>query len=84
MFDHDRPDALHPDEWEYTTVTPDGATVLVSKVGGGTIPRAYDGAWHYSYTRRDHHVEGSDFHAGSPATHEDVADMVADILGGEE
>lgn len=79
-FDHDRPNSLDPNAWEWQHVTEEGATVLVSKVGGGTIGRRYDGAWHYSYTRRDHHDEGSDMWTGSPASHAEVAEMVAEFI----
>jgi len=83
-FDHDRPNPLHPQDWEYQCVTPDGATVLVSKVGGGTLGRYYSGAWHYSYSRRDYHAEGSDLMTGTPHTHADAASIVADHLAEQD
>lgn len=80
-FDHDRPDASDPDAWEYSTDI-DGATVRISKVGGGTIGRSYTGSWHYSLvgggTGTD--TEGSDLTTGSPVTHEEAAVIVADFL----
>lgn len=80
MFAQDRPDPLVPSDWEYQTVTPEGATVLVSKVGGGTLGRRYDGAWHYSYSRRDFHTEGSDLHTGMPYSHSEAAELIADFM----
>jgi hypothetical protein len=78
-FDHDRPDALRPNDWELGIVTTTGATVLVSKVGGGTLGRSYDGTWHYSYSRRDHHAEGSDL--TTPAVdHWQAAGIVAEFI----
>ena len=82
-FDHDRPDPLQPDEWELSVVTDDGATVLVAKVGGGTIGRAYDGAWHYSYTLDDRHEVGSDLVTGTPCNHIDAAHLVAEFMADE-
>lgn len=78
-FAHERPDATRPEEWEWQHVTHRGATVLVSKVGGGTLGRRYVGAWHYSYSRRDFHEEGSDLDVGTPITHEEAAGLVADF-----
>ena len=79
-FDHDRPSST--DEWELTTVTDNDATVRVSKVGGGTLGRAYAGSWHYSYhDPRGHRLEeGSDLVTGSPTTHEEAAEQVADYF----
>lgn len=79
-FAHERPSALHPQDWEYETVTHDGATVLVSKVGGGTIGRYYSGAWHYSYSRRDRHEEGSNLILGTPHDHAGAASVVVHHL----
>jgi len=79
MFDHERPNPLMPQDWEYQTVMPDGATVLVSKVGGGTLGRYYAGAWHYNYSRRDRHAEGSDLVTPVAHTHADAASLVADF-----
>lgn len=79
-YDHERPSALHPQDWEYAAVMPNGATVLVSKVGGGTLGRYYDGAWHYSYSRRDRHREGSDLTTALPHDHALAASLVADLI----
>lgn len=73
MFDHDYPgDGGH----EYETMTEAGA-VRVSKVGGGTIGRAYQGAWHYHV--RGTAFRGSDLVTGSPTTHHEAAQTVADF-----
>jgi hypothetical protein len=84
QYDHERPDPLIPQDWEYEGVMPDGACVLVSKVGGGTLGRYYSGAWHYSYSRRDRHREGSDLITGTPHTHADAATIVADHLAEQD
>ncbi len=60
--------------------------VHVSKVGGGTPGRTYDGMWEYAVIQR--HVigwtviaSGTDVHTGTPKTHAQVADMIADEYG---
>jgi hypothetical protein len=82
-FDHDKPDASQPQDWEYGEVDYYGAVILVSKVGGGTLGRQYEGSWHYSYTLRDRHVEGSDLWTGFPQSHVGAAQMVSEFLSEE-
>lgn len=80
MYAHERPDVLVPWEWEWSGVV-DGATVLVSKVGGGTLGRRYAGAWHYAWTRGDRCEQGSDLFTGTGYTHEEAARVVVDTFG---
>lgn len=80
-FDHDRPNSLNPSDWEYAHIAPDGATILISKVGGGTLGKRYEGHWHYAYTLGDRHEEGSDLETPTPVSHETAADYVFGFLG---
>jgi hypothetical protein len=75
---------MHPDEWEFGEAMYDGSTVLISKVGGGTLGRAYDGYWHYSVSRRDRHMVGSDLYTGSPTTHYSAARIAHDFFTQED
>lgn len=62
-------------EYEWTG-RPLGTHVMaeVSKVGGGTVGRRYQGAWKYRLTQNGKVVaEGDDLRTGSPARHGDVA-----------
>lgn len=81
-FDHERPNSANPDEWEYRTII-DGSRVLISKVGGGTLGRSYDGAWHYSFDRVGRHDEGSDLVTGTPHTHVEAAALIAEFMEDE-
>jgi hypothetical protein len=80
-YDHERPNSLNPSEWEYSVIAPDGATILISKVGGGTLGKPYDGTWHYSYSLRDEHSEGSDLETPIPVSHATAADYVFGFMG---
>jgi hypothetical protein len=69
---------LRDPEWpEYEAVgRPLGTHVMVeiSKVGGGTLGRRYQGLWNYRITSKGKVVaEGDDLRTGSPATHEEAA-----------
>lgn len=62
-----------PFEW---TGRPLGTHVMVeiSKAGGGTVGRRYQGLWSYRITSQGKMVaEGDDLRTGSPATHEQAA-----------
>lgn len=58
-------------------------TVRISKVGGGTVGRAYDGRWHYrvrSANGRKILAEGDDLNTGTPKTHREAAEILLDFL----
>lgn len=58
--------------------------ILVSKVGGGTLGRAYDGRWLYRVRpvsrRAAVLAEGNDLNTGTPKTHAEAAEIVADFV----
>lgn len=82
MYAQDYP--TDPSDWEYVAMTYDGSTVRISKVGGGTIGRAYAGAWHYSHEDSNGVVtRGSDLNTGTPFYHEEAAEAVLDFLAPE-
>jgi hypothetical protein len=74
MFDHDYPAY---NAWELVRDMGGMLTVRVSKVGGGTIGRAYGNGEYWHYLMQDHGTgrvwRGSDYVSGSPMTHLDVA-----------
>lgn len=80
-----------PEEYEYTTgVCTDGTwdadvTVELSKVGGGTVGKAYEGVWVYRVSDADDStlMEGADLHTGTPKTHAEVALIVYDFYEAE-
>lgn len=48
--------------------------VEISKTGGGTVGRRYDGMWSYRITSNGKTVaEGDDLRTGTPKTHEEAA-----------
>lgn len=57
--------------------------VRVSKMGGGTFGRRYDGRWLYRVTPvrapRKILMEGDDRNTGTPRTHKDVAQIILDF-----
>lgn len=60
--------------------------VHVSKIGGGTLGKAYDGAWEYAILQRhvsgwDVIASGSDITTGTPKAHADVAQMIIEEYG---
>jgi len=69
------------DEWEYTCPF---CSVRVSKVGGGTLGRAYTGHWHYRIVINGTVHQGSDLHTGTPKTHAEAATQVADFFGPDD
>ena len=81
-------------EFEFMSqpVQPDGRRLVVriSKVGGGTLGKAYDGRWMYRVKRvgdRRILAEGDDLRTGTPKTHQQVVGIVLDFLddlGGDE
>lgn len=81
--------------FEFTTQPrqPDGRRLVirVSKAGGGTVGRAYEGRWLYRVKRAGERrilAEGSDLNTGAPKTHREAAllveDFIHDTLGGDE
>jgi hypothetical protein len=87
-YSHEYPTS--DDEWEHCKRCGPFA-VYVSKVGGGTLGRSYEGAWHYQIVDyRDGSptwglivTRGSDLNTGTPATHAEAAEIVADFCEGE-
>jgi hypothetical protein len=74
---------LDADEHEFT-IDYFGGNVGVSKVGGGTIGRAYEGFWHYTIVPDQGEViTGSDLFTGTPKNHQEAADLVLDFTFGE-
>lgn len=62
-------------EYEWTG-RPLGTHVMaeVSKVGGGTVGRRYQGLWKYRITQKGKVIaEGEDLRTGMPKTHEEAA-----------
>ncbi|MFJ4902929.1 hypothetical protein [Streptomyces sp. NPDC088727] len=60
----------------------------LSKVGGGTPGRAYDGNWEYAILLRamsgwEVISHGTDVITNTPMTHTDVAEMITEIWAGE-
>jgi hypothetical protein len=57
--------------------------VRVSKVGGGTVGRAYDGFWLYRVSYIGSQtvlMEGDDLNTNTPKTHSQAAGLVLDFL----
>lgn len=57
--------------------------VRISKVGGGTVGRAYEGRWHYRVRPADGRkilAEGDDLNTGTPKTHREAAEILLDFL----
>lgn len=62
---------------EYVELFDDGTVVMVSKVGGGTLGKAYEGWWSYLvFAEGEVLCKGDDFHVGLPYKHEYVAHLV--------
>ena len=67
---------------------PDGRRLIVrmSKVGGGTVGRAYEGRWMYRVKlvrkfRPDALLaEGDDLSTGTPRTHKEAAEIAVDFV----
>lgn len=73
--------AFDPDLVESLTPIGEDRIVEVYKIGGGTLGRSYEGLWGYRFTRRGHQIaSGTDLHAGTPKTHDEVAQIILDIF----
>lgn len=80
-----------PLDFEYAVTLPGSGeppvTLRVSKVGGGTVGRAYAGNWYYSASGRRalgvSPVHGDDLRTDSPKTHEEAARALAGHLAGD-
>lgn len=58
-----------------------GLTVLVNKVGGGTLGRAYAGTWIVWVTNGSVWVvDGEELRTGTPKTHAEAAVIAADMI----
>lgn len=66
------------DYYEYA-IEVDGVLVRLTKLGGGTLGKAYVGSWAYVVTNRLGAVldRGSDFTTGMPRTHVETAREIA-------
>lgn len=63
----------------------DSTKVGVTKTGGGTIGRSYEGSWEYHVVDNGEHVFcGDNLYTGMPKTHSEVATLVCDFLKEEE
>jgi hypothetical protein len=80
MYEHDYPG---DDAHEFTTTIGD-VEVRVSKVGGGTVGRDYEGAWHYLLTSGVIVHRGSDFSSGQAVSHSEAAALVVGFLVDED
>lgn len=65
-------------EWEHVYVDDlTEFTVHISKVGGGTIGRSYEGEWEFEVLNSDGSViHESYFYTGMPKTHSQAAKIV--------
>lgn len=57
--------------------------ISVSKVGGGTVGRAYEGSWEYLVTTANGSIVvkvGDDLYTGTPKTHHEAAVILAEFL----
>lgn len=71
------------DEAEYTT-TIQGLTISVSKDGGGTLGKSYDGTWTVTVCNGGVFMLANDeFDTGTPMTHEEVAHAAWDFAQAE-
>lgn len=73
----------HP---EFTLPLEGVTRVHVSKIGGGTVPKLYDGRWAYAIMLRAVGgwcviASGTDVNTVTPKSHRDVAQMIADEYG---
>ena len=60
-----------------------GVTIQVEKLGGGTLGKKYDGIWRYIATHTNSGEEitrGQDYETGTPRTHDEVAEILADYV----
>jgi hypothetical protein len=75
------------EELDHTSGDGRKVRVMVSKVGGGTLGRAYTGRWEYAVvlpTRNDETagvmvLVGSDLETGMPKTHAEAAKTLLEI-----
>lgn len=60
--------------------------VSISKIGGGTVGRKYDGDWAYAIRSRRHDGKllmfGKDLHTGTPKTHREAAEIAVEMYEG--
>lgn len=80
-------DIVRDPEWRLA-LTDIRRRIHVSKVGGGTVGRAYDGKWEYAVLLRNVRsvrvaAYGQDVNTGTPKTHAEVARMIEEEVRGE-
>ena len=64
-------------DYEYRVNIPDTPLwVNISKVGGGTVGKSYEGTWEYQITGPDVLFSNDDLRTGTPHTHEYVAALI--------
>lgn len=75
---------IDPNDWEFVLDYPP-FHVGINKIGGGTVGKAYEGDWEFEFANyiSGQSTGGSDFHTGTPKTHEEAAHLVIEFLVGE-
>lgn len=75
-FEHDYPESDSEWEFERTFLHDSGFedVIHISKVGGGTVGKAYKGYWHWRMNNTQE--GGSDLYTGSPKTHEEATEVL--------
>lgn len=82
-FEHDKPNSFGDYEW-CTIDDVNEIRVYVSKVGGGTLGKEYEGFWHYLIVPQhggetlEILFQGSDLQTPIGATHQKAAECAAD------
>jgi len=60
--------------------------VSISKTGGGTVGRRYDGDWSYAIRSQNYRGKllmfGSDLSTGNPSTHREAAELAVEMYEG--
>lgn len=81
-----RPGDFEHQETRANPLYPSGRALMVrvSKAGGGSTDRAYDGRWLYRVTfvgdNSNVLLEGDDLETGTPKTHRQVVEILMDFL----
>lgn len=71
------------DDVEYRNVRDDGHVIEISKAGGGTLGRRYDGYWDVViYDRRGGIAMDDKITTGTPKTHAEMEEIAFDFLEG--
>lgn len=75
---------IKAEEWEYVLDYPP-FHVGISKIGGGTVGKAYEGSWEYTFANyiSNEYKSGDDLVTGTPKTHQEAAHILIDFIVGE-